>query len=519
MRRRPATLLPLALVTCAVLAAAVAAAQPRAAVSYAAFEAEGSPYLEVYITAEHASLAPAPGGRRALDVLLTVTAERTAAGATGPQSVVTATDSLVLADRVTLWSPPGDTVHNFVEALRYSVPAGEYRLRLELTDPNVSSDDDRVESSATGPLSLKLATPVTLRVPTDALRLSDIQLVASSTPVTEATSTSSLVKGGAVLEPLAGNLVRRGMTGASAYVEVYRPASAMDAPAVLEHNLARVRDDGEVEDLVRKTKRLTEPQATTPVFVSYDTSPLPSGQYLLTVTLRDRALQQLDQRIASFFVANPAADQELADAVAPADSAWVEEIPADSLRYVLLSLIPVADQDEGTIIQGAIQSRNEEVRRRTILNHFTAAAPRPNLAARQYREYMAVVREVDAAFRSGFGRGFQTDRGHVWLKYGQPDDRVAVDNDPSAPPYEIWVYNYVERTRQTPGKFLFYNPSLDNANFVMLHSTVRGEIREPRWRRELYSKTIGEFGDPDGAQGIDVGDNVGRYADQYFNDN
>ena len=490
------TLLALGLVA----AAAAALAQPRAQVSYAAFETDRRPYLEVYVTAERPSLARGSGGRRAVEVLVTLRAE----GA--PE------DSLALADRVTLWSPPGDTLANFMEALRYSVPAGEYVLRLAITDPH----------AAGAPAPLELSTPIAVREPGEGMRLSDIQLVAGRTPVAESSAASTLVKGGHVLEPLAGGLVRRQMDGLSAYVEVYPAAdaaAAAGAPAVLEHTLSRLTDEGQVEDLTRKTMRLREVSATTPAFLRYRTTSLPSGRYLLTLKLRDRGLQELDRRLATFYVANPEADALAEAATGPPDTAFVDRIPADSLAYVLLSLIPVTEAEQQGVIQGAVRSTSEEVRRRTILNHFLAAAPRPSAAGEAYRAYMAVVREVDLAFRSGFGRGFQTDRGHVWLKYGQPDDRIAVDNDPSAPPYEIWVYNYVARTQQTPGKFLFYNPSLDNANFVMLHSTVRGEIRDPRWRRELYSKTIGEFGDADSAQGTDVGDNVGRYADQYFNDN
>ena len=491
---------PLALYVLVIVAAwlpTAALAQPRAQVSFATFEAERRPYLEVYLTAERASLSRGEDGRRAVDVLLTLEP------AGGPA------DTLALADRVTMWSPATDTVANFMEALRYSVPTGEYVLRLTLSDPHAGS----------GTLPLKLATPVTVRAPSSGLRLSDVQLVASRTPAAEATAASTLVKGGYVLEPLAGNLVRRQMSGTSAYVEVYPAQPATASPAVLEHTLSRITDAGTTEDLLRKTVRLRDLRATTPVFLSYNTESLESGRYLLTVTLRDRALQELDRRLATFFVANPEADALAAAAVGPADTAFVDAIPADSLAYVLLSLIPVTEGGEQAVVQGAVRSDDEAIQRRTILNHFVAMAPRPSAAGDTYRAYMRVVREVDLAFRSGFGRGFQTDRGHIWLKYGQPDDRIEVNNDPSAPPYEIWVYNYVERTQQTPGKFLFYNPSLDNANYVMLHSTVRGEIRDPRWRRELYSKTIGEFGDEDTAQGFDVGDNVGRYADQYFNDN
>lgn len=474
-----------------------ARAQPRASVAFGVFFAEAAPYLEVYVTAERASLQADRDRRRSLDLLLTLTHAEVDAG----------DDSIALADHVTMWSPITDTVSNFMEALRYSVPPGLYTLRLELRDPQVSE----------GQLPLKLATPITVREPADGLQLSDIQLVASRTPVDERSAQSSLVKGGYVLEPLAGNLVRRQMDGLSAYVEIYNSVPDSPVAAVLEHNIARLEADGEAVDIFRKTKRLTEGAPVVPVFVNFKTTSLPSGQYFLSTTLRDRALQIIDQRYASFYVANPAADV-LADRDVPEDGDWVGDIPADSLDYVLLSLIPISSVDQTPIVEASVKSVDEAYKRRTILNHFVGMSS--TAPAKTYREYMDVVRQVDIAFQSGFGRGFQTDRGHIWLKYGQPDDRIEVNNDPSAPPYEIWVYNYVERTQQTPGKFLFYNPTLDNANYLILHSDIRGEIRNPRWRRDLYSKAqASEFGDNDSVQGMGIGDNVGRYADQYFTDN
>ncbi len=79
--------------------------------------------------------------------------------------------------------------------------------------------------------------------------------------------------------------------------------------------------------------------------------------------------------------------------------------------------------------------------------------------------------------------------------------------------------NLVRRRMSSVAAYVeFYNPTLGSSGYTLLHSTVRGEIREPRWRRELYAKTLGEFGDSDGLQGTDVGSDVGRYADQYFTD-
>ena len=71
---------------------------------------------------------------------------------------------------------------------------------------------------------------------------------------------------------------------------------------------------------------------------------------------------------------------------------------------------------------------------------------------------MKVAEKVDLYFKSGFGYGFETDRGYTYLKYGPPADIVTVEDEPSAPPYEIWVYYDFPMTSQSNVKFLFYNP-------------------------------------------------------------
>ncbi len=105
------------------------------------------------------------------------------------------------------------------------------------------------------------------------------------------------------------------------------------------------------------------------------------------------------------------------------------------------------------------------------------------------------------------------------MKYGKPNDIVAVDDDPVAPPYEIWVYYNFPKTNQKNVKFLFYNPSLAGEDFIMLHSTARGEINNPRWERTLYSRNAGEQYEGDNYHdATTMQRNVARNARTYFED-
>jgi len=103
-----------------------------------------------------------------------------------------------------------------------------------------------------------------------------------------------------------------------------------------------------------------------------------------------------------------------------------------------------------------------------------------------FNKYNEIAEAVDRTFNSNVGRGFETDRGIIFLRYGRPDDILSVEDEPSAPPYEIWRYNRLLETGQNNVKFLFYNPSLSTNDFILLHSTCRVERQNDRWEIELY---------------------------------
>ena len=468
------------------------AAQPKVSISYATFRGAETPYVELSLNVERASLTPTSDGTLAADLTILFSNE----------------DGVIKqADKVRLMAPADDSSRVFIEALRYALPNGSYTLSVEATDAG-----DEVQ------LPLKLKTQVSLDYPATETRLSDIQLVADRRPVDETNDASGLVKNGFVFEPLAANFVRRQMSGFSAYVEAYTPSSTAAEPRVLEYKILKLNGaDEEATELVRKTKRFETSDGPIPFFIGVSTARLPSGQYAIQMDVRDRSLQSLHAKSTLFTVSNPAQDvRRLSERAEGIETSFAAQIPDDSLEYVLRAVLPTLPNNESEYVSSILNQGNPEAMRLAVYNHFVGESATVPGAA--YNAFMKVAKEVDVAFRSGFGYGFQTDRGHIYLKYGQPDDRVVVNDDPSAPPYEIWVYNFVELTQQSPGKFLFMNDVLDNASYTIIHSTVRGELFDPRWKRVLYSRSSDEFLDDDTTQGTDIADNVGRYADEYFDD-
>ena len=85
-------------------------------------------------------------------------------------------------------------------------------------------------------------------------------------------------------------------------------------------------------------------------------------------------------------------------------------------------------------------------------------------------------------------RGYETDRGRVYLQYGAPDQRSKVESSPNTYPYEVWQYYKLKD--QSNRKFLFYNQDLVTNNYTLLHSDAKGELYDAGWSMKLHKRTI-----------------------------
>ena len=172
--------------------------------------------------------------------------------------------------------------------------------------------------------------------------------------------------------------------------------------------------------------------------------------------------------------------------------------------------------DRSDELKEILKEKDPEKMRFFVFRHF--AEKDANNPEQAYKNYMAVANAAEKRFSSGFRNGFETDRGRTFLRFGQASDVVHVEDEPGAPPYEIWIYYKFPATGQNNVKFLFYNPSLAGEDYILLHSTARGEIQNPKWERELYRRNSREYTDENYHDATTVERNSGRNARTYFED-
>ena len=168
------------------------------------------------------------------------------------------------------------------------------------------------------------------------------------------------------------------------------------------------------------------------------------------------------------------------------------------------------------IVKMIREANNTEAGKRYLYQHFKNLEPLNPEA--YYTQYMEVARAADREFKVSGRPGFESDRGLIFMKYGKPNDKVSIMDDPVAPPYEIWVYYQIPKLNQNNVKFLFYNPSLEGAEYRLLTSNARGEMRNTNWKKELYKNAWREKPSQTAPERWDIGDGLNRHAQDLMED-
>ncbi len=408
---------------------------------------------------------------------------------------------IVKLEKFNLKSPLAMTSPNFLEMRRYAMDNGVYDVEIQLKDNNKLTNVATYKSI------------VQVDFPTDLLRQSDITLLSR---YQADSSDNKYVKNGYFLEPLPFQYYDRNFANLLFYNELYNTDKSIKEDFLLSYSIENTEGVANKKAVIIGHKRKKMGNVI-PNLVSMDISKLESGNYRLVVTVRNRNNDLLSQKDVYFQRNNPFLNAVLDSIPTDAlDKEFVGKLDPKALRFALKSIAMNVTEEETSTLNTIIMKGDSMAERRFLFSFF--ARKNPNMPEQAYEEYMMVARAADRLYKNGFGYGFESDRGRIYMRHGQPSDVVSVENEMNAPPYEVWVYNTIEKTKQTNVKFLFYNPNLVANGYLLLHSTCRGEVNNPRWKRELYKSVPNEL-IGNNVDGTEVQNNYNRRAEQVFNDN
>ena len=458
-------------------------------VSHSAFKGEKSNYIELYLYVVGISLTQTQIDSVNSQGNLEIT------------TLFKLKGQLSKFDKFVLKSPPSLDPIDFSEMRRYELDNGIYDIEVQFKDLNKADNVATFKSI------------VIIDYNAQSLRQSDITLLSRFHPDK---SDGKNVKNGNYMEALPYQYYDRTYAQLIFYNEIYNTDRYSKDDYLLSYSIEKANaQPNELSKAIGNKKEKPTPFMTN--LVSMDIKNLESGNYRLVVSLRNSNNDLLSQKEVFFQRGNELIEINLDTISANAlQQEFVAQMDDQQLKFSLKSISMNLPDSETETYKNMMRGNDKEAKQRFLFKYW--AKRNPTLPEQAHDEYMMVSRAVDKTYNNGFGYGFETDRGRIFMRYGRPDDVVTVENEMSAPPYEVWIYYKLKKTDQTNVKFLFYNPKLIVNGYTLLHSTCRGEINNPRWKQELYKSAPNDL-IGNSVDGREVKQGINRRADQIFNDN
>lgn len=351
---------------------------------------------------------------------------------------------------------------------RLAIPSGDYQLELQLADNNRTLP------------AFKAVEDLSVNYTPHNINFSDIELVDS---YTQADEKSKMAKSGYDFIPYQDNFYPQSVNKIKFYSELYNTSDLLgsQAPFVTTASI-QFFETGKAVDNYFRIKRETSNKVNV-VFNEFDITDLPSGNYNLALSVRDKENKEIASKSMFFQRSNPGIkfNTEALQNVAVTNSFVSNMTQLDTLREYIRMCSPIASSNEKLFIQFNTDNSDLKTLQQFLLNFWTQRSPVDPESA--WVQYYLTVLGVNQEFSCTNKKGYETDRGRVYLQYGPPNERIKELMNPDAYPYEIWQYYQIGN--QSNQKFVFYTRDMALSDFVILHSTLIGEIKNVSWQYDI----------------------------------
>lgn len=257
---------------------------------------------------------------------------------------------------------------------------------------------------------------------------------------------------------------------AAVYGEIYN--LSFDAIKPTSHVISyRVLNDAGTEFLSLGERNRKTVGTSAVISEQFDLRGWPVGSYFLEVSVLDQANDKRDTVFASFHIIAPRVDQP--EATKPVIATAYDSLPlSERVKIVMYILTP--DQKE-TLKRLDAQGQGN------FLDQYWKDVAAGGLADNHTtkRELVERFAKVNQLFSTDEYKadGYLTDRGRIFMTYGQPDELDDFPTPRTGNPYQVWNYRSVKE-----GKFFIFEDRSGYNDFRLVHSNVPGEIYSATWQ-------------------------------------
>jgi GWxTD domain-containing protein len=425
---------------------------------------EKGPYIETYLSVAGNSVqyVKTANGKFQGSIQITLTFEQN--------------NVMKYADKYVLLSPEvTDTNHiafQFIDQQRIPLTNGEYDLTLSIGDKN----------STNAPFDYK--EKIKINMSADAVTLSNVELFESKT---KTETVSKFTKSGYDILPLVSTYYPKEVKKIQFYTEIYNTQKVFKDSAFLVRYYIQNEQKGYLVEPYSNFYKLKPAEANI-VMGEFNIEKLSSGNYNLVVEVKNQKNKVIARQYTFFqrnnnYVQEPLSDSALAaiDINSTFASYYTNK---DTLIDYIKSLRPIANNNETAFIIDKDKNLDLKLMQQFLYGFWDKHNPINPKAA--WEIYHKNVQAVNESYGTRLLKGYETDRGRVYLKYGPPNAVVSNLNEPNYYPYQIW--HYYKLDKQSNKKFVFFNPDLVTNDFTLIHSTAKGEIYDEKWQYMLKSR-------------------------------
>jgi GWxTD domain-containing protein len=260
------------------------------------------------------------------------------------------------------------------------------------------------------------------------------------------------------------------------YVEIYGLKSNLPGSKVILSE--------KVEDLSGKTIFQTSSELGQDYDVLYETGKfnidsLESGTYFLKFSIRDSENNELATNEKKFFIYNTPKNM-------PGDEISEENDYLKS-EYMTFNEQQINDEFEKAVyIRTDEETRNFEslktldTKRKFMYEFWRKRDKTPYTIQNEYKsDYFKRITAANQKFKQSFKDGWKTDRGRIFMKYGEPNDIEFYEFQADIRGYQIWHYETIEGGTIC----VFAEANFDGSGiYELVHSTIRGELQHENWK-------------------------------------
>ncbi len=436
----------------------------KAYLSYYTFNTpEQEPYLETHISVNGNSVEYTKNKKNLFQ------------GSIGITLIIKQDERIISAEKFNLLSPElTDTTNigsNFIDQKRYKLLNGKYNFELTIVDNGNDKNKEVVKQD------------FEINYEKNKISISDIILLES---YAKASANKQFNRNGLEMVPFVNNFLPTNVGKLIFYSEIYNTQLVTaNETYLLSYYLQNANGSNKLSNYTQNKKVLAKDVIV--LLNEFDISLLPSGSYYVVVELRNRNNEIIASKSNFFQRSNKALSGDISSISGIAfDNSFAAKYNKEEMIENIKCLAPISIQQELDYTKTLLANDDETLMRQYLIYFWEKR--HPGESAIKWAEYEEQVKIVNAKFSSPFTKGYASDRGFIFLKYGAPNNIRFNDMDNQAYPYEIWQYFKIKTFSNR--KFVFFSPDNIRNEMVLLHSNLVGERNDPQWKYKIMARTM-----------------------------